>query len=163
MKSDMRIPEDLAWGKRVTAVYLNGVKVPRSVMFDDEAGVVLSWKVNEQGHVVAGADGKPTLIEHHGIVTFDLKADGEQLVSLESHTGRIHATKHDDGTYTFAWEGDDVVSFTHELLREVDPRYCTYAAFPDTAGKRFTFGPYLLETMRSDDAHEVILARRVFT
>lgn len=63
--------------RRITAVYVDGVKIPKSVMFDDEAGIVLSWAVNAQGYVVLNEQRETVLIEHRGVVTFDLKAENE--------------------------------------------------------------------------------------
>ena len=79
------------------------------------------------------------------------------------HTGRVRVTKHDDGTLSFAWEGDDVAAVTFALLQEADPRYVTYAKYPDSVGDRFTLGPYLLETIGLVPEREMILAKRVYT
>lgn len=75
MRNDVRT--DPIQARLITAVYVDGVKIPKSVMFDDEAGIVLSYAVNEQGRIIADTDGEPTLIEHHGAVTFDMKAQPE--------------------------------------------------------------------------------------
>lgn len=72
--------------------------------------------------------------------------------------GKIFIAQEFDDSYTFAWEGDDDVTISAQLLEHADPRVIS-ARHPGP-GELFTVGPYTLRAVAYDEAG-TLQARRV--
>lgn len=73
MKSDIRNPADAVKAKNAT-VFLDGVRVEKCVMADEENGVVEIYETNEHGRVfLHPGEKEPRSFMRYGVVRIEFK------------------------------------------------------------------------------------------